>query len=321
MDEPARILVADGCGERRRGCAEALQLEGYRPLEASDLEETLRAARELRPDLVLLELALAGPELELLRVLKASRAPGELLPVVCTNAGTRQQQIAALRQGADDCLADDCIDELLCRLEALLRLKRAHDAVLARERELARLSMTDPLTGLYNRRLLEERLREELVRSKRFGDPLSMLMIDLDHFKRINDRFGHPAGDEVLKGIAAVLRANVREIDIVTRYGGEELAVILPRTQQAGCLAVAERVWRAIRESCFFFDGQSVRVTASIGAAAFPSREIHTGTDLVQAADRALYRAKRAGRDRIGLPACLPIRPTSAAAATAGRPT
>ncbi|MGI5865478.1 MAG: GGDEF domain-containing protein [Myxococcales bacterium] len=301
MKTRAKVLVAEGCPTTSGRLCDALEAAGLLALQAREPSEVLQRVREEAPDLVLLDLGLDA-EGDLLPVLKASRDPDELLPLVCLGRGG-DERIGALRRGADECLERDVgVELLIARLESLLRIKRSHDRLLARERELERLCVTDALTGLYNRCLFEERLREEFVRSQRFGDPLSLIMIDLDHFKRVNDRHGHLAGDEVLRGAASILRNCVREIDIVTRYGGEEFAVILPRTCLPGCLAVAERIWRAFGEARFGAAECRLRVSVSVGVASMPAKDVRIPSDLVDAADRALYQAKRSGRDRIGLP-------------------
>ena len=159
---------------------------------------------------------------------------------------------------------------------------------------LEELATKDGLTGLNNHRTLQERLAQEWERAERHGSPLSFLLLDVDRFKDYNDTFGHPAGDEVLRTVSAVLTATVREADILARYGGEEFAVILPDNGHDGAARAAERLCRAIESaSC---PGRGV--TASIGVA---TRSGATGctADLVTAADRALYRAKRQGRNRV----------------------
>jgi diguanylate cyclase (GGDEF)-like protein len=124
-------------------------------------------------------------------------------------------------------------------------------------------------------------------------------MIDVDHFKRINDRFGHDTGDSVLRDISERLRKAVREIDVVTRYGGEEFLVVLPSTNFSGALAVADRIWRAVGGNAFPLGDTSERISISLGVAVFPSRDIKSKDQLIKAADRALYQAKGDGRDRI----------------------
>ncbi|HMI91713.1 MAG TPA: GGDEF domain-containing protein, partial [Polyangiales bacterium] len=164
---------------------------------------------------------------------------------------------------------------------------------------LATLAIRDELTELFNYRYLQTRLSEEFKRAERYREPLSCVMVDVDHFKSVNDRFGHDAGDRALREVAVRLRASVREVDVVARYGGEEFLLLLPSTNFSGALSVAERVWRAIGTAPFELGVHSTRVTASLGVAVFPSRDIKTKDELLKAADRALYQAKHEGRDRM----------------------
>jgi diguanylate cyclase (GGDEF)-like protein len=157
--------------------------------------------------------------------------------------------------------------------------------------ELERLSVTDPLTGLDNRRRMMETLQKEVLRSRRLRHTFAVLMADVDHFKSYNDAHGHPAGDEVLKRVAGVLRETARDVDLVARYGGEEFFVLMPETRAAGAAQVAERLRQ-------HFAAQRLPVTLSVGAAEFPTHG-DNGDALIRAADAALYEAKRAGRDRI----------------------
>jgi diguanylate cyclase (GGDEF)-like protein len=172
----------------------------------------------------------------------------------------------------------------------------AVDNVLLHE-EAQRLSVTDGLTGLWNYRYFTMTVAKEIERSSRFGRPLALLMLDLDHFKKVNDTLGHQRGDAVLVELAARVRAEVRDVDTVARYGGEEVVVVLPETDAAGAAQAAERICDAVRRDAFGEPGQvPVEVTVSVGAAVFPA---HGGdaADLLRCADEALYEAKRTGRD------------------------
>lgn len=164
---------------------------------------------------------------------------------------------------------------------------------IAAFRQVRRESVTDALTGLANRRAFEARLVQEVERSQRYGTPLSLLMIDVDDFKDYNDAFGHPAGDGVLKQLAELLFSSARASDLVTRYGGEEFAVIVPETEAHGALFLAERCRRTTELVHWPHRG----VTVSVGVASMPPCG-KDGMDLLEAADRALYRAKGRGGNR-----------------------
>jgi diguanylate cyclase (GGDEF)-like protein len=179
----------------------------------------------------------------------------------------------------------------------------AGHAVIALEnarlhRIVERQALLDGLTGLANRRNAEDALAGELARAERFGNPLALVMADLDDFKRVNDTYGHPTGDAVLRAFADVLRDTLREIDIASRWGGEEFALVLPETDLDGAMHVAERVREALATRIVLGpDGATLRVTASFGVAAYPGSA--TPEALVAAADEALYGAKRAGKNRV----------------------
>jgi diguanylate cyclase (GGDEF)-like protein len=187
--------------------------------------------------------------------------------------------------------------------EELSQLAQAFDdmalALQQRDQELQEQAISDPLTGLYNRRYLSEFLPRELSRSGRNATPVAVMLIDLDHFKRVNDSFGHEAGDIVLRAVGNLLKSNVRGSDIACRYGGEEFALILPETGADSAVRRAEDIRRAIAALQLSHAGKPIgRVTASFGIALFPDQS-HDTDDLLRVADVALYAAKAAGRDRV----------------------
>ena len=162
------------------------------------------------------------------------------------------------------------------------------------------LARTDPLTQLLNRRVLVERLAQEVERARRYDGKITMLMIDLDHFKRVNDQYGHLVGDDVLRDVAALLKNAVRAVDVVARYGGEEFVIVLPETPAPGALAFAERLRERIEATDFSAHPHGTfHLTTSIGMATFPGPRIDSGDDLLARADEALYRAKADGRNRV----------------------
>ena len=165
---------------------------------------------------------------------------------------------------------------------------------------LSVLAQTDPLTQLVNRRALTIRLVSEMERVRRYNAPLAMLLLDLDHFKLVNDTHGHLAGDEVLAEVAALLQRAARTVDMVARYGGEEFVMVLPETGAQGAIAFAERVREKVAGNRFLVAGVSeIRITASIGVATYPSTQLESVEDLFRAADAALYRAKGSGRNLV----------------------
>jgi diguanylate cyclase (GGDEF)-like protein len=162
---------------------------------------------------------------------------------------------------------------------------------------IEKMATTDGLTGLFNHRIFQEKLSEQFNRLKRFPEPISLVLADIDHFKRVNDTYGHPVGDLVLKGVAQVLKETIRDIDIPARYGGEEFAVILPGTSSEGARNIAERLRQKVKGAPFSSNGRRIDVSVSIGIATSPS-DAKSKEGLIERADKALYHAKRNGRDR-----------------------
>ncbi len=181
-------------------------------------------------------------------------------------------------------------------------IQRAHalETTRADNHRLEALAQTDPLTQLVNRRALTVRLGTEMERVRRYNAPLALLLLDLDHFKRVNDTYGHLAGDDVLFGVASLLQRAVRSVDLVARYGGEEFVIVLPETGKQGAIAFAERIRDKVATHRYVIaGGQEIHVTASIGVATYPSPQLESVEDLFRAADAALYRAKGRGRNLV----------------------
>jgi diguanylate cyclase (GGDEF)-like protein len=165
--------------------------------------------------------------------------------------------------------------------------------------EIYRLTIIDGLTEIHNKRYLQEFLERELARSERHGRPLSLVMFDIDHFKRINDDMGHLAGDYALRELAACIKAAVRREELFARYGGEEFAIVLPETACAEAASFAERIRAEVAAHAFEFDGERFPVTISLGIASTRGNEACTAEELILQADKALYRAKNEGRNRV----------------------
>ena len=306
-----KILVVDDSRTQLEWLVAVLQREGFDVRAAATGKEAILKVRTESPDLVLLDMILPDMDgLEVLRLIKA-RPDDQFIPVIILSVKSDlDSKVTGLRIGADDFLAKPFAEaEILARCAAMLRIKSLQDQLRTTQKKLEEQSITDGLTGLKNRRLFDERLDEEFRRAQRYSDPVSLIMIDLDHFKLVNDRHGHQMGDMVLREAAACIRASIREPDICARYGGEEFAVILPKTHLSGALTVAERVWREIGAKVFKQEvtegGRAkpveVHVTASLGLAFYPSKDITSAALLVKFADEALYQAKHLGRNNICL--------------------
>jgi diguanylate cyclase (GGDEF)-like protein len=191
--------------------------------------------------------------------------------------------------------------QLTVSLAMLLLIAHIVARLRDREQRLLRLSTTDELTGIANRRRFLEVFAVEYQRAGRYGTPLSCVVIDLDHFKQINDRYGHCAGDDVLVAAAASCKVGLRANDLIARWGGEEFVLLLPQTEQSGAESVAERCRLAIEAARVMVCGAKIGVTASLGVASLPDARVKSADDLLRLADDALYQAKEKGRNRVML--------------------
>ena len=291
------VLVADDSHVVRVMLRRQLEAQGLRVEEAADGHQAVRGCRVLRPDVVLLDVEMPG--LDGRTVLRIIREDPEMreIPVVFLTAHTDTEDVVAgLDLGAHDYLSKPFESrELFARVSAALRIKALQDELRARNAELETVTRTDALTGIYNRRHLEERLQGVLSSARRHHEPAAVLMIDVDHFKSINDGLGHAGGDAVLREVAERLRHRVRLEDVVGRWGGEEFLVLSAIADADAAAVLAERLRAAIADEPFEIEGAgTIRVTVSIGCAAGAG----DAEALVREADAALYEAKALGRNR-----------------------
>jgi diguanylate cyclase (GGDEF)-like protein len=299
VEEVGRVLVVDDARTVRRLLAGFLRRVGYQVFAAADGEEALARLSQRPIDVVVTDLnmpRLGG--LELLEAVRRLDRPPEVIILTGTHAEDIQAAVRALRLGAHDYLTKPpgSLDEVALAVQRALEKKRLREEKARLLRELSVLSHTDGLTQVGNRRALDEALVREGERSRRHGFPLSVALIDLDHFKRINDELGHRAGDEVLALFAHRLRAVVRSADRIFRYGGEEFVVLLPHTNLRGAEKVGGRIVAATKEKRFRARDRLVRLTCSVGVASLRADEDPEA--LLDRADAALYRAKERGRCR-----------------------
>lgn len=297
----ATILIIDDSAAHRAEILNALEPERIfdRYLVAEDGLQGLKLLLNEQVDVVLCDLEMPGFDGEKILRVKDQSPGGSTIPFIFISASQNYERRARLLdQGASDAITKPFHPaELVARMRLHLKIKRLQDELRVKNETLARLSTTDAVTGLRTRRYVSEVLSIEFLRARRYGTCLSVLMADLDHFKLINDQFGHPAGDAVLRGVAALLQNGLRATDVAGRYGGEEILVLLSGNDLVGAEVVAER-WRTRveRYRLDLADGREVGVTLSIGVAAY-DRNMESPEALVSAADAALYRAKAAGRN------------------------
>ncbi len=295
----SRIVVADDDRITRDLLASILSSHGFKVETVVDGQEAVERVARGGVDLVLLDIMmprLSG--LEACRLLKGMTSD-TFLPVVLVTVKTdTASRVEGLKIGADDYVCKPFDDqELIARVEAMLRIKKLHDHVAKARARLAELSIHDELTGLYNYRYLHERLSEEFKRAERYHDPLSCIVLDIDRLQALNAVGGRPLGDLIIKGVAKAITNSVREVDVVSRFGGEEFLIVLPSTHFAGAVTVAERIWREVGAARF--EDSAHRATISVGVALYPSRDVRTKDALLRAADTALAQAKRDGGNRI----------------------
>ncbi len=310
------ILVADDDRTIISHVKVGLEGAGYAFVECHDGTEVLSAIRLHQPDLLLMDIempSLGG--VEVCRIVKANQGGGfGFIPVILMTASRFGGKVESLELGADDYLVKpfDML-ELSARVKSMLRLKALQDALLDKNRQLDRanreleekrlellaLARTDGLTGLFNRRHFEEHLEAEFARSERARTTLSCLLLDIDHFKRVNDTWGHQVGDTVLREVAAVTRGALPDVELIARYGGEELVALLPGTGAEEALRAAERVRQGVAALQLQVDDALVRCTVSIGVATSPADGVTSARALVAAADECLYAAKANGRNQV----------------------
>jgi len=272
-----------------------LESRGYRCLTASNGADALRVASDCLPDAILLDIQM--PVMDGYGVCQRLKDDPRTrpIPVVFLTARFRDQEevIRGLDIGANDYVTKPFNpEELLARVAVMVRVRTA-------ESQMRQASYTDDLTGLYNRRFLQQRLEEELHRASRYSLRLSCIMLDIDHFKAINDTHGHVAGDLIIKEVATILKNHVRKSDLAVRYGGEEFLLILFENDKNGALRVAERVRADVESHVFTWKEQPLRVTISSGVAVFPDDGITMPDELIARADSALYSAKASGRNMV----------------------
>ena len=296
-----KIAIVDDDAAIRRLVRLFLHRAGFQTLECTTGEEAKAILWTTEWDLAILDRRL--PDLDgvvLAHDLKSNPEFRTRYIIMLTGEDEQADKIEGLELGADDYITKPFqYPELLARVRAGKRIVDLQKELLDTNKRLELLSITDGLTKLHNHRHFQDELARNFEESQRYQRPLSLAMVDLDFFKKVNDTYGHAVGDDVLKGAAALFRSSVRSTDLVARYGGEEFAVMMPETTLADAEAFAEKVRSLIASTPLDTQAGPVNVTISIGVASVPHSRIHSPKELIVSSDKALYRAKKNGRNQV----------------------
>jgi diguanylate cyclase (GGDEF)-like protein len=299
--QTCQILVVDDSPVARKLVEQTLSTEEYSLLFAKTGQEAIDLFAKHHPPLVITDWLMPDfSGVELCARIRGESQGKHTHIILLTGISEKAEVVKALRAGADDYLTKPFHpEELLARTEVGRRTVDLHREIEAKNLLLEQLALTDSLTGLPNRRAIEDWAARQCSGAVRHGYRFWVVMADLDHFKAVNDTYGHAAGDEVLRKSAEVFRASTRFCDMCARSGGEEFLMVLTHVEREGVQIATERVRAAIAAQKFQFDGIEMKLTASFGVACLSDGEALDFKRLVERADQALYRAKRLGRNRV----------------------
>ena len=301
MAAPFTISIVDDDAAIRRLLRLILTRAGYQTRECTTGTE----ARELlwtEPwDIAVLDRKLPDMDgLVLCHEIKSDPKMRSRYIIMLTGEDDQEDKVEGLELGADDYITKPFQPaELLARVRAAKRIVDLQKELLETNKRLELLSITDGLTKLHNHRYFQDEMNRAFEESQRYERPLSLAMIDIDFFKKINDTYGHAAGDDVLRAVAQLYRDSVRATDLVARYGGEEFAVMMPETTLDDAAIFAEKIRALIESTPLQTQAGALNARVSIGVASVPHAKIHTPKELIVAADKALYRAKKGGRNQV----------------------
>lgn len=298
LEQPKIILVEDDHSVSRL-LELTLRRAGYDVEVAGTITEARAVTSTVSWDLLLLDRNLPdGDGLDLCRELKSSLPGGYV--IMLTGESGEEEKIESFDRGVDDYVTKPFqLPELLARIRAGLRIVELQKDLIDANQQLQVLSTTDALTSVRNRRFLEAELERAFALSMRYQRALSIVMLDVDFFKKVNDTHGHQAGDDVLRCVGETLKRICRRVDVVARYGGEEFVVLLPEIALFDALTFAEKLRATIASTSIRTGNAMLSVSASFGVANFPHTRFSSAKGMLEAADRALYRAKASGRNRV----------------------
>ena len=296
-----QIAVVDDDAAIRRLVRLFLKRSGYDVAEFATGNEARQYLTTKPWDLAILDRRL--PDMDgamLAQELKSNPEFKTRFIIMLTGEADQEDKVEGLDLGADDYITKPFQSaELLARIRAGKRIVDLQKELLETNKRLERLSITDGLTALFNHRYFQDELARAFEESARYGRPLSLAIVDLDFFKKINDTYGHAVGDEVLKAVSKIFQDSTRSADLAARYGGEEFGIMMPETNLDDAFVFAEKIRSLVESTAIQTQAGPVKVTVSIGVSAVPHPKIHAAKELVVAADEALYRAKRGGRNQV----------------------
>jgi diguanylate cyclase (GGDEF)-like protein len=297
-----KVLIADDDPISRHMLEVLLERWGYEVVVADNGDEAAQIlASPESPKLAVLDWIMPGLDgIQLCHKIRRGKSEPYTYILMCTVKSKQQDIVAGLEAGADDYVTKPYDPaELRLRLRTGKRILYLQDQLINAREAMREQATRDPLTGLWNRASILDILSQELSRSQRQAARFSIVLIDLDNFKEINDVYGHQVGDQVLRRISQAMRASKRSYDSIGRYGGEEFLVVLPDCDETSAVSQAERLRETVEQLTIETPAGSIRTTASLGIAAFDTATCPDSIDMIEAADQALYRAKRHGRNRV----------------------
>ena len=295
------IAIVDDDAAIRRLVRLFLNRSGYTTLEFTTGEEAKRELVAQRWDLAILDRRL--PDMDgvvLCQQIKANADFRNRYVIMLTGEADQEDKVLGLDLGADDYITKPFqYPELLARIRAGKRIVDLQKELVDTNKRLELLSITDGLTKLYNHRYFQDEMARAFEESQRYQRPLSLAILDIDFFKKVNDTYGHAIGDEVLKAVSSLFRDSIRSTDLAARYGGEEFAVMMPETELGDAISFAEKIRAMIESTEVPTQAGPLKVTISVGVSSVPHTKIHAAKEMVVAADKALYRAKKNGRNQV----------------------
>ncbi|MEI6126813.1 MAG: diguanylate cyclase [Pseudomonadota bacterium] len=300
-EETNKVLVIDDNEVIRHLAATLLSKSNYLVRTAKNGLDGIIMAKTFSPMVILLDVMM--PEMngyEVCKKLKEDYKTRDIPIIMVTSKTEPVDKVKGLELGAADYVAKPFDHmELLARVATQAKMKKLWDELQEKNRTLEDLSKKDGLTNLFNHRYFQERIAEEFSRAARYDFPLTCILMDIDYFKKVNDTYGHQAGDEILRFLAKIVLETIRDVDIAARYGGEEFVLILPHTPLENAFVMAERLRELVESTAFSFNDLTIKITISLGVAGLPHNKPLTHTELIRFADEALYAAKESGRNRV----------------------